>query len=215
MSQRTQWRMTGGPSPQSSRQSARIKDQITDRTADVFIYSCIYFLFIYWVYWWWLCFYIIMNYLCEVTFWLVSVTATSGTIGSDWLFRNCCRFPHILGNLVLSLSAETKLQKQVLPPQEFVTWASCWKHSQTPALTLWLCGWDSLITAALSCLVCPVRRTTWLQDAQNSAAGVLTCIKSWQHITPTLMQLHWLPVRSHTAYKILLLLHHIYSFGRL
>ncbi|KAL3044853.1 hypothetical protein OYC64_013179 [Pagothenia borchgrevinki] len=35
----------------------------------------------------------------------------------------------------------------------------------------------------------------WLQYVQNSAARLLTRTKPWQHITPTLIHLHWLPVK--------------------
>ena len=44
-----------------------------------------------------------------------------------------------------------------------------------------------------------------LQYVQNSAARVLTRTKPWQHITPTLRQLHWLPVKFRITYKLLLL----------
>ena len=39
----------------------------------------------------------------------------------------------------------------------------------------------------------------------RSAARVLTGIRPWQHITPTLMQFHWLPVKFCIQFKILLL----------
>ena len=41
----------------------------------------------------------------------------------------------------------------------------------------------------------PSKSLDRLQHVQNSAARVLTGIRPWQHITPTLMQLHWLPVK--------------------
>ena len=44
-----------------------------------------------------------------------------------------------------------------------------------------------------------------LQYVQNSAARVLTRTKSWQHITPTLKCLHWLPVKFRIKYKLLIL----------
>lgn len=43
-----------------------------------------------------------------------------------------------------------------------------------------------------------------LQFIQNSAARVLTHTRHWQHITPTLIHLHWLPIKYHIQYKILL-----------
>ena len=51
----------------------------------------------------------------------------------------------------------------------------------------------------------PSKTLDRLQYVQNSAARVLTGTKPWQHITPILMQLHWLPVKSRIKFKILLL----------
>ena len=53
----------------------------------------------------------------------------------------------------------------------------------------------------------PSKTLDRLQYVQNSAARVLTGIKPWQHITPTLMQLHWLPVKFCIQFKILLITH--------
>ena len=44
-----------------------------------------------------------------------------------------------------------------------------------------------------------------LQYVQNSAARVITRTKRWQHITPTLKNLHWLPIQSRIKFKLLLL----------
>ncbi|KAK5918591.1 hypothetical protein CgunFtcFv8_003341 [Champsocephalus gunnari] len=51
----------------------------------------------------------------------------------------------------------------------------------------------------------PSKTLNRLQYIQNSAARVLTRTKSWEHITPTLFNLHWLPVKSRITYKLLLL----------
>ena len=44
-----------------------------------------------------------------------------------------------------------------------------------------------------------------LQRVQNSGARLLTGTKKYDHITPVLKKLHWLPVKSRIDYKILLL----------
>ena len=44
-----------------------------------------------------------------------------------------------------------------------------------------------------------------LQRTQNAAARVLLKIRKYDHITPTLIQLHWLPIRQRIQFKILLL----------
>jgi hypothetical protein len=44
-----------------------------------------------------------------------------------------------------------------------------------------------------------------LQRVQNAAARVVCCIGRRDHITPALVSLHWLPIKSRIEYKILLL----------
>ena len=44
-----------------------------------------------------------------------------------------------------------------------------------------------------------------LQRAQNTAARIITRTKKFDHITPALKQLHWLPISSRIEFKILLL----------
>jgi hypothetical protein len=44
-----------------------------------------------------------------------------------------------------------------------------------------------------------------LQRVQNSAARVIKCLPRSSHITPVLMELHWLPIKWRIHYKIVLL----------
>ena len=44
-----------------------------------------------------------------------------------------------------------------------------------------------------------------LQRIQNSAARLVTRSRTYDHITPILQNLHWLPIRSRIDFKILLL----------
>ena len=44
-----------------------------------------------------------------------------------------------------------------------------------------------------------------LQRVQNAAARLLMSCKKYDHVTPILINLHWLPVRYRTNFKILLL----------
>ena len=46
-----------------------------------------------------------------------------------------------------------------------------------------------------------------LQSIQNTAARVFTRTRKFDHITPVLKQLHWLPVRYRIVFKILLLVY--------
>ena len=41
-----------------------------------------------------------------------------------------------------------------------------------------------------------------LQRIQNMAARIVTLTKTREHITPVLFDLHWLPVRQRTVYKL-------------
>ena len=43
-----------------------------------------------------------------------------------------------------------------------------------------------------------------LQRVQNAAARIITGIKKYDHITPALKELHWLPVQQRIEFKILL-----------
>ncbi len=52
---------------------------------------------------------------------------------------------------------------------------------------------------------CPASSINKLQIVQNAAARVLTRSRKYEHITPILQSLHWLPIKFHISYKILLL----------
>src|SRR5664279_2116671 len=51
-----------------------------------------------------------------------------------------------------------------------------------------------------------------LQRVQNAAARLITDTKPWDHITPVLIHLHWLPVNQRIIYKLCLQMHMIHSF---
>ena len=44
-----------------------------------------------------------------------------------------------------------------------------------------------------------------LQSVQNAAARLITCSRKYDHLTPVLFDLHWLPVNERIKFKILLL----------
>ena len=44
-----------------------------------------------------------------------------------------------------------------------------------------------------------------LQLVQNRAASIVIFTKKYEHVTPSLIDLHWLPFESRIIYKILLL----------
>lgn len=46
-----------------------------------------------------------------------------------------------------------------------------------------------------------------LQSVQNTAARIVTLTKKFDHITPVLIQLHWLPVHFRILFKVLLLVY--------
>ncbi len=51
----------------------------------------------------------------------------------------------------------------------------------------------------------PKKQITKLQEVQNSAAQLVTDTRKYDHITPMLIELHWLPVQKQIVFKILLL----------
>jgi len=50
-----------------------------------------------------------------------------------------------------------------------------------------------------------------LQHAQNAAARLIFGLRTSDHITASLIQLHWLPIRWRMQYKLCLLMHSIHS----
>ncbi len=52
---------------------------------------------------------------------------------------------------------------------------------------------------------CPASSKNKLQIVQNAAARVFTRSRKYDHITPILQSLHWLPIKFRISYKILLL----------
>ncbi len=52
---------------------------------------------------------------------------------------------------------------------------------------------------------CPASSINKLQLVQNAAARVLNRSRKYDHITPILQSLHWLPIKFHIGYKISLL----------
>ncbi len=54
---------------------------------------------------------------------------------------------------------------------------------------------------------CPASPINKLYIIQNAAARVLTRSRKYDHITPILQSLHWLPIKFRISYKILLLVY--------
>ena len=50
----------------------------------------------------------------------------------------------------------------------------------------------------------PSKQLDRIQRIQNNAARVVTCSRKYDHITPVLHQLHWLPIRQRINFKLLL-----------
>ena len=51
----------------------------------------------------------------------------------------------------------------------------------------------------------PKNSTRCIQYVQNASARLITGLKKHEHITPTLISLHWLPVEYRVLFKVLLL----------
>ena len=50
-----------------------------------------------------------------------------------------------------------------------------------------------------------------LQRVQNSAARLVLQVKHREHVTPALMQLHWLPIQSRITYKLCIVMHQAHT----
>ena len=55
----------------------------------------------------------------------------------------------------------------------------------------------------------PKKTTKKLQKVQNAAAKAVTLANRREHVTPILRELHWLPIRYRSEYKVLLLTYRI------
>ena len=66
---------------------------------------------------------------------------------------------------------------------------------------------DSLLCAA------PEYLLLRLQRVQNLAARIITRTPKYEHITPALKSLHWLPVKYRVQFKILMLVYKSQWFG--
>ena len=53
----------------------------------------------------------------------------------------------------------------------------------------------------------PKKTIAPLQRVQNSAARLITRTRKFEHITPVLKQLHWLPIELRSQYKLITLVH--------
>ena len=51
----------------------------------------------------------------------------------------------------------------------------------------------------------PKCKLTMLQLVLNTAAQIVTCTRKYDHISPVLIRLHWLPIHYRIIFKILLL----------
>ncbi len=65
--------------------------------------------------------------------------------------------------------------------------------------------WKSYFPCYKNGILCPASIINKLQIVQNAAARVLTGSRKYDHITPILQSLHWLPIKFRISYKILLL----------
>jgi len=110
-------------------------------------------------------------------------------------------------------------------------WSSMWIELQWPASStyivcdrydtvsdgIWRCSWYSeFITTRLdycNSVLAGLPQITLapLQRIQNAAAGLVFKLRGCEHVTPSLIQLHWLPVRWRIYFKLCTIMHAVHT----
>jgi len=62
-------------------------------------------------------------------------------------------------------------------------------------------------------LLAGIPQSTWepLQRVQNCAARLILNLRQWDHVTPALQQLHWLPIQARVQFKLCTIMYGIHS----
>ncbi len=125
--------------------------------------------------------------------------------------RNCCRWNEcfrsdIYKNLGVILDSNLSFENHI----SNVTKTAFFHLRNISKLRNMLSVSDAFMTSRLdycNALLggCPASSINKLQIVQNAAARVLTRSRKYDHITPILQSLHWLPIKFRISYKILLL----------
>jgi len=112
---------------------------------------------------------------------------------------------------VVSKAAHQQERPQcVLPSSPSTTdWSTCWRRSYSSAGTSirHIPAW--LLQRSVSGST--RNHDPTLQHVQNAAAWLIFGLRTSDHITPSLIQLHWLPIRWRIQYKLRLLVHSVHS----
>jgi len=80
-------------------------------------------------------------------------------------------------------------------------WPRRYRQSGCHVLLSWLDYCNALLAALPQSTVVP------LQRVMNAAARLVCNLRSWDHVTPALIELHWLPITARVQYKLCLLVH--------
>lgn len=95
----------------------------------------------------------------------------------------------------------TSAKRRTFTSERFVTYVNrCRTTSQklSPAASS-----DRESTTAMHCwLACPTPNFAKLQRVQNTLARVVLGLRKFEHITPALIELHWLPVKQRVTFKL-------------
>ena len=87
-------------------------------------------------------------------------------------------------------------------------WQKLWQKYFLPCFSP-SCGRNTFLPGRKPTLLAGLPGTTIgkLQSIQNAAARLLTGTRKYDHITPVLRELHWLPITSRIQYKVTLLVY--------
>ena len=126
---------------------------------------------------------------------LISPVGAVRDLGS-WLDTHMSMNLHISKNLQQGLSKPLPYQTS----QEILNWR-CYQNFSSCIYYIHLDYCNSLLYGI------PKYQLNRLQKVLNAAARVVCLVPKFDHITPTLMRLHWLPVKYRVIFKIVLLVY--------
>ena len=136
-----------------------------------------------------------MNIEIRVGYTIVTESTTARNLGA--VFDQEMTMEKQVANTVRATYHQLRKMKSI---RQHLTEVSCKKIIHA-CVTSRLDFYNSLL------LGCTDKLKRKLQLVQNNAARVITGLRKREHITPILIQLHWLPIKARISFKVLSIIH--------